>query len=448
MANKQHQPTQPKPPKVNPNTTPAAEAKRARNHSPAIERKRAENAWHTNPLAPIPPKAIRQQAISLMRTLYKPGFEQLSNEEKRVNSISEKRKSDNSYYLNWLNQQSELLNAHEDAARTQLLAAGQQTQNEVAQGWDDLHGQLAANASSEAGVTSDPASGIAINLSDEAHKSANDIADQRTATQDQLGTLQTGASLGHTINMAEIAALEGRRIADQDEGLTTVKNQRQELRLNRASEAAKTFKEGLDKEVEKAQGRASIAASEATAAIEAKRFGLDASKAKLDAEEFGFEKGYKNRKFGLEQRELAQKQAEAKIHRELEEGKLTQTEAKTAIEKAQLQNEGKKIGNETKKVENEGNRTTGERAKAVEKQKAKNQQINANINTVLTQIQHNPKLQHMAGQNYQQLESILHTKYGYNPLAIAAAAQLYLNGEISPALKSKLEAVGYNGRYV
>lgn len=426
---------------VNPNMTRAAVAKRALNHSPAVERKRAANAWHTNALAPMPPKEIRQQAVSLMRTLYKPGFEQLSNEEKRVNSISEKRKTDNSYYLNWLNKQSELLNAHEDAARTQLLAAGQQTQQEVQAGWDQLHGDLASSMENTVGNVSNPAESTAFDVSDEALKSAHDVGDQRQASADQLSVLQTGASLGHTINMAEIAALEGRRLTDQDEGLSTIKNQRQELRLNRASEAAKTFKEGLDKEVEKAQGRASIAASEATAAIEAKRFGLDAKKANLDAEEFGFEKGYKTKKLGLETKEYNLDAEEQRIHKELEQGKLTQTEAKVAIEKAKLKNEGRKI-------DNEGHRTTGERAKAVEKQKAKNQQINANITTVLTQIQHNPKLQHMAGKNYQQLEGILHTKYGYNPLAIAAAAQLYLNGELTPALKSKLEAVGYNGRYV
>ena len=414
-------------PKQNNAANKALAEKRARNHSPAIERKRSENAWHSNPLAPIPTKVLRNQAMQLMRTLYKPGFAQLSNEEKRVNSISEKRKADNSYYLNWLTKQSELLGAHEENARAQVMAAGQQAQGEVQKGWEDLHGQLVADAGAEAGVTTLPGEAKAFNLSDESLKGAHDIQDQRTATQDQLSTLQTGASLGSAANFAEIAAMEGRRQGDQGEALSKIGNSRQELRLTRAAEAAKEFARGQDKEIEKAQARASIAASEATAAIEAKRFGLDAKKAALEGKEFNFEKGYKNRKLGFEK--LSQQQKH-----EIESGNLTVAEAEEE--------------NRKKHVENEGKTTPAEKAKSGEKQKAKNQQINANINTVLTQIQHNPKLQNMAGKNYQQLEQILHNKYGYNPLAIAAGAQLYLNGEISPALKEKLRSVGYNGKYV
>lgn len=405
----------------------ALEEKRARNHSPAIERKRAENAWHTNPLAPIPPKVLRRQAMELMRTLYKPGFAQLSNEEKRVNSISEKRKADNSYYLNWLTKQSELLGAHEESARAQVLAAGQQAQGEVQKGWEDLHQQMVSNAGSEAGVSTLPAEAAAFNVSDAALKGAHEIQDQRTATQNQLSTLGNAASLGSAINFAEIAAMESKRNSDQQKSLNTINNSRQELRLNRAAEAAKEYARGLDKEIEKAQARAQIAASEATAAIEAKRFGLDAEKAAREGKEFEFEKHYKNKKLGLEK--FSQKQKH-----EIEEGNLTVAEAEEE--------------NKRKHVENEGNRTPAEKAKSHEKQQAKNQQINANINTVLTQVQHNPKLQKMAENNYQNFESVLHNKYGYNPLAIAAAAQLYLHGELTPALKEKLRSVGYNGKYV
>lgn len=433
--NKQHQP--------GPGNTAAAKAKRAFNHSPAIERKRAENAWHTNPLAPIPPKVLRRQAVALMRTMYKPAFAQLQNEEKRVNSISEKRKSDNSYYLNWLNQQSELLNAHEDAARNQVLAAGQQAQQEVQAGWDQLHGDLAASMENTVGNVSNPAESTAFggDVAAAALKSAHDIEDQRTATQNQLSELGDAATLGHSINMAEIAAMEGRRLSDQNEGLTSIRNARQETRLNKASEAAKTFKEGLDKEIEKAQARASIAASEATAAIEAKRFGLDASKAKLDAEEFNFEKGYKNRKFGLEQKELAQKKAEAKINREVQEGKLTQGEAKIKIEEAKLENEGKKIANE-------GARTPAEKAKAREKQQELNQHIGANINAVKASLEASPELEKRARKNRQQVERQLHEKYGYNSVAVKVAMEEYLYGHISQKTAVELREIGYNGSHL
>jgi len=412
------------------------ETKRAANHSPAIERKRAENAWHTNPLAPIPAKVLRNQAASLMRTLYKPGFEQLSNEEKRVNSISEKRKADNSYYLNWLTKQSELLGAHDEAARQQVLAAGQQAQSEVAKGWEDLHSQLMQGASQEAGTVSNPEenAATATALLAGANKSSGDISEQRNSTADQLGTLQTGAALGSAENFAQIAAQEAKRKSDQNEALTGVRNSRTQLRGERAGEAAKFYQQSLDKEIEKAQARASIAASEATAAIEAKRFGLDVSKAKREGEEFNFERQNKNRKFGLETKEQEWKELTGKQKQQIEEGKLTVAEAEEQ--------------NKRKHLEHEGQRTPAEKAKSHEKQRAKNQQINANIETTVQTLHQSPKLRQLVTTNPAKVKEILHNKYGYNPLAIQVAVELYLGHEISQSTRRALESVGYNGKYV
>jgi hypothetical protein len=418
------------------------EVKRARNHSPAIERKRAENAWHTNPLAPIPPKALRHQAMTLMRTLYKPGFTQLSNEEKRVNSISEKRKADNAYYLNWLTKQSELLNAHEENARAQVLAAGQQTQQEVQKGWEAVSPELQQSAAEEPGAAGQlEQTGEPSLLQASAQRGANMIGEQRAQTQDQLETSANRANTGPQVNFAEIAALEGKRLSDQNEGLTSIRNSRQELRENRAAEAAKRYAEGLDKEIEKAQARASIAASEATAAIEAKRFGLDAKKAKLEAQEFGFEKGYKNRKLGLEGKEFNFAKEKQRVETELEEKKINQTQAKIRIEK--LEEKNRKA-----KVENEGQRTPAEKAKAREKQRTKNQQINANIETTVQTLHQTPRLRKLAQTNPAKLKEILHNKYGYNPVAIQVAVELYLGHELSQSTRRALESIGYNGKYV
>lgn len=430
---------QPKHPKQENAAKQALLEKRARNHSPAIERRREENAYHTNPLAPIPNKVLRSQAQHLIGQFYKPGFEQLNNEEKRVKSISEKRKADNTYYLNWLNQQSELLHAHDEAARTQLLAAGQQVQADVQKGWEAVSPGVQAGVEAQPGVsTSATQSGEPSLLSAAAAKGTADVANARQATIDQIGTTENAERLNPAINMAQIAAMESRRQADLNENLTGIRNSRQELRGQRGSKAAEFFQQAQDKEIEKAQARAQIAASEATAAIEAKRFGLDAAKAKLEGSEFEFEKGYKNRKLGLENRELKQKSEENRIHTELEEGKITQTEAKIAIEKAKLKNEGKKI-------ENEGQQTPAEKAKAAEKQKQLNNGIDTKINTAATYIHGNPKLRKLAHSNPAKLKEILVNKVGYSPIAVQVAIEMYLHGHISDATKKALEQAGYTG---
>ena len=338
------------------NHSPAIEQRRRRNHSPAIERRRAENAWHTNALAPIPAKALRHQAMSLMRTLYKPGFSQLSNEEKRIKSISEKRKSDNAYYLNWLTKQSDLLNASDEAARAQVNAAGQQVQQEVQKGWEAVSPAIEQDVNTQPGTVPQTQSGDSSLLQAAAQAGANTVAEARQETNDQLGTLQTGGQIGRAANFAEIAAMEAKRQSDQNENLTSIRNSRQELRQNRAAEASKRYAEGLDKEIEKAQARSQIAASEATAAIEAKRFGLDAQKANLEASEFNFEKGYKNRKLGFEK--LSQKQKH-----EIEAGNLTVAEAEAQNRKEYNKTQKEKVEKEPPK----GTRTAGEKSKAERK---------------------------------------------------------------------------------
>ena len=385
-------------------------ANRRKNQSPAMERKRAENAWHTNALAPIPPKVLRQQAKNLMRTLYAPSFKQLGREESRLNSISEKRKSDNSYYLNWLTKQSELLQAHEDQARTSVNAAGAAAQQEVQAGWDELQSKLVADGNTAPGVVSNMGEAKAFDTTAAAAKSNAEIENQRAATEAQQERNIGAASISSANNFALMASSEAKRVADQWEGLSKLGDAKQELRLSRAADAAKEVARSLDKEIEKSQARAQIAASSASATLEAKRLGLDRKKLGLEEGEFDFEKGESRRKYGLEKRKT--------------------------------RNEERKIGNE-EKDDARSRSEKGEDARRDARQK--NQEINAKVYEGVNFISNNPNLQAKIERNPQAVLKRLQTVL-VSPFVARIAFQLYTQGHVGSGVRKQLKAIGYTGK--
>lgn len=78
-----------------------------------------------NPLAPLNPNQIRQQAMSQVNAAYAPAFNALNSQAARAQAIYDKQQSDNHFYLNWLNTQSQALQAHNDAANQQLMGLEQ-----------------------------------------------------------------------------------------------------------------------------------------------------------------------------------------------------------------------------------------------------------------------------------------------------------------------------------
>lgn len=254
----------------------------------------------TSPLAPMTPQQLRKQAQETMRAVYKPAFKQLGNEQKRMVSISEKRKADNAYYLNWLNQQSKEISAHDDAANAALLSAGQKSQQEVGDAYSGLRDQLVSSGETTPGVVSDVGDATAFDVSGQANRDEQLVNAVRGQTQGQIAATTGSQEAATASNFAQIAAAEATRVGDQWKGLSELGDARQKLRLSRAGDAAKEVARLLDREVQKAQIRGQLGASAATAAIEAKKFGLDVGKLELDKAKFGFEQEKFGKTFGLE----------------------------------------------------------------------------------------------------------------------------------------------------
>lgn len=256
-----------------------------------------------SPLAPMTPKALRRQAKETMRAVYKPAFKQLGREEAHMLSISEKRKADNAYYLNWLDKQSGQLQAHQDAANAALEAAGSAASADVAQNYEGLRDQLVATGESTPGVISDAGNATAFDVSGQANRDQELIGNARQQSLDQIRSGISASDLAQANNFATIAAAEASRVGDQWKALSQIADAKQQVRLARGADTAKEVARLLDREVQKSQIRGQISASQTEAALKAKKFGLDLSKFGLEAEKFNFERTKSNRKFGLENRE-------------------------------------------------------------------------------------------------------------------------------------------------
>lgn len=242
-----------------------------------------------------------------MHSIFAPGYKQINREDKRLASMNEKRASDNHYYLDWLNSKDTERQAHETAAHAALQSEAKQGQQEIAQDYAQLRGQLMNTGNATPGVVSNPGESNSFDTSNEYSRDLASAGALRSKINDQIGTLETGAQVASGANFAFIAANEARRQADQWQAKQKLGDEKQQLRLNQAAEAAKEYSRLLDREVEKAQIRGQLKSSEAQAAIEAGKFGLDKQKLQLEIGKFGFEQNKFNRKFGLENEELQEK---------------------------------------------------------------------------------------------------------------------------------------------
>lgn len=358
----------------------------------------------TNYLAPMTPKQLRRQAQHTIKAIYKPAFAQLGREQKRTVSISEKRKADNAYYLNWLNSQSNQLQAHDEAAQAALLSAGQQAQQEVTKGYSDLQKQLVESGQSDPGTVSNAGEANAYDVSGEASRAQQQIASERAASRAQLESGGDSGALAQANNFAVIAAAEANRQADLWKQLSKFGDARQQLRLTRAADSAKEVARLFDREIEKAKTRSDIKANAVNSALTAAKFGLD------------------KKKFGLDVREFETDSALAKKKFRLEKGKAGETKRHNKATEAN---------------------TRASTAASVNKQQEKeNHKITRAIQEGVGVLGNHPKLAGKVSKDPQGVASRL-TKILGSAVAANAAVELFTHGRLSGSTRQHLHALGY-----
>lgn len=196
---------------------------------------------------------IRKRALATVNAAYAPAEAQLSDREQQINNLDAKRKLDNQFYSNWLNDQLAKANANAQASEAALLQQAGQMHDAVTQRYTQAQSALDAQNAATPGTVSNPTQSTA-NLAPSQDKatSAADVAN--AAAVGQVARQQTNSATLNAANLAMAGAMEAKRQGDTYSALTDVSGKRHSLLLQKGADISKEISRELDNEVSKAQG--------------------------------------------------------------------------------------------------------------------------------------------------------------------------------------------------
>lgn len=225
-----------------------------------------------NPLAPLNPNQLKQQAVKTVNSAFAPVYQGLNQQTKQSQGINDKRTSDNKYYLSWLNTQQASLQAHTDAANSQLaglettLGAQQQqtfqpqAANMVGQA-NARVGNVSNNAQSNAFGTAPSSGGETQLQASQAYNTQMLGASQQSAIN-QIGTAnaqQTG-SAGNSAGI--VADLQQKDNAANATAMTNIANTRAKDQTLQSSDIEKEIARLQGVEIQKAQSNENFQAAQ------------------------------------------------------------------------------------------------------------------------------------------------------------------------------------------
>lgn len=212
-----------------------------------------------NPNIPAPlkqrtPKFLRAQALSTVKTAYEPVYKELDQRETRVKALSDKRASDNQYYLNWLNTQHQALVGGAQAADQALEGTVKTLQTNTGAAYDQAKTAAQQQLAQLPGTVSDFSDASAFGQID-AHKASavGQVGATGQQALAQTGTAQGMRELANANNFATIAALESKRVGDTWGALQDIGSDRLKLNSQQAQDVSKQIQDALAQELTKAQ---------------------------------------------------------------------------------------------------------------------------------------------------------------------------------------------------
>lgn len=198
-------------------------------------------------------ESLRTQATATVASAYAPAETALTAREKQVRNIDALRAQDNQYYLDWLTAKHGQLATHAQEADRQMLQAGKDIQDQTAAQIQSSRTQAVTAAQAQPGVVSDMSTAKAFDFTPEAARSLELISNERTRSQQLVGTASQHRDDMEANNFAQMAASEARRQSETWKSLSDLGDEKTKLQLQKGSDAAKMVADLLDKEISKAQ---------------------------------------------------------------------------------------------------------------------------------------------------------------------------------------------------
>lgn len=208
-----------------------------------------------NYLAPQTPQQIKKTATTTIAAAYKPAKQDLNHQQKQAQAISDKRSADNKYYLAWLNTQEQALQAHADAANTQLVGMEQGFAQQQAQLFNGQQPGLVAGADARSGNVSNNAQSTALNQTVTQNQALN-AARLGSTSQSGLETISRDQDMLGAVRLnssAAISAADQKQLSDLQTTLSNIASARTKLFSSQAADTQKEIGRLGGIEIQKAQ---------------------------------------------------------------------------------------------------------------------------------------------------------------------------------------------------
>ncbi len=240
------------------------------------------------------PSAIRAEAQRNVAAAYAPTYKNLSIQAKQTQAMDVKRKADNAYYQQWVQDQYSKLYQQNVASDNALVAQQQQIAQDSSQAWSAAQAGAYSAAAATPGNVSNPQSSTALaQIAPAAQKSSGVIASMRQQSADLVHAAQAQQTQGQAAAVAQAAAAEAQRQGDTWKALQDIGDARAAAKSKQGADTISELArlKGIEisnamanRDYNAAAEKLGIASAQlrTTATRDARNFGLATAKYNLD----------------------------------------------------------------------------------------------------------------------------------------------------------------------
>jgi hypothetical protein len=235
-----------------------------------------------DPLKERTRSSLVAEANKTVTEAFKPAEQELSQRDAKIRALDAKRQADEAHFQDWLKTQHEALASRAMNADAELERRQREIQAETQQGYQQAQAGARQTAAATPGNVSDPSQSTALDLSADAQRANEMVANQRQQSASQAANAKGYAIAGRAVSVGLSQQANTRRASETAAALSEVNADRSDLMAKRAAAAAEEVRRLFGVEIEKADSNRNYAAAASQLGIKQDELALDAAKAARD----------------------------------------------------------------------------------------------------------------------------------------------------------------------
>lgn len=355
-------------------------------------------------------KEIQRMARNTVRSSYKPGYTDLKQQGKEVRSLSKKRAADNKYYLDWLANRTDQMNAHAEAAEQAVQGQQAQMQSDATQALTQMRANLISQGEGHRGTVSQGEESTAFDVTPEMAHNLSAVVNERNLSNQFTESAANMRTAGDQSNFAMVAGMDANRQGELAKALGELRDKRRLLRLEQAGAQREEVARLLTQEIDKAKAKVDMRNMAASQDIAQQAQNLEQKKYRFDVRsEFRAQQETNRHNRASEKNDHRSTSEEIRHNKAVE--KIDHLQALAAMKNA-------RGGNEKKQASKEVTRAIQNGISAI---KTNKEWSRLNTNAVQNKLQNK----------------------GMEPLLAQAAAELATKHKLSKSTINALKSIGY-----